>query len=288
MPNRANSTKYILLALLAESFIIYASVLVKIIDLTPIMLGFYRVTLAIPIFLLFAGKAVLKVPPKDIAVMILAGLFFGLDLVFFNTALHRTSVTHVNLIGSLVCFILVPAGVLIFGEKLKLNFILGASIALLGIPLLVGGKHDSNAASFLGDFLAFLSMCGYSIFLILVYKIRQQYDTMVLMFFACIGSSALLLAAGALLEGASAPLHTRDWLLTGLVVLFGQVIGQGAFGYIMGKLDTQASSLVLICSPVLAGLLGFLLLGERLGIIEVLGIGIIIWGVYIAQKPASR
>ena len=56
----------------------------------------------------------------------------------------------------------------------------------------------------------------------------------------------------------------------------------------MGKLDTQASSLVLICSPVLAGLLGFLLLGERLGIIEVLGIGIIIWGVYIAQKPASR
>ena len=96
MPNRANSTKYILLALLAESFIIYASVLVKIIDLSPIMLAFYRVTLAIPIFLLFARKNILKVPPKDIMLMLLAGLFFGLDLIFFNTALHFTCLLYTS------------------------------------------------------------------------------------------------------------------------------------------------------------------------------------------------
>ena len=46
---------YILLALLAESFIIYASVLVKLTDMSPINLGFYRIALALPIFWLMAN-----------------------------------------------------------------------------------------------------------------------------------------------------------------------------------------------------------------------------------------
>lgn len=279
-----NQLKFFLFAILAESFIIYASVLVKIVDIKPIMLGFYRVALAIPIFLFFARKSILKVSCKDCLLMLLAGVFFGLDLVFFNTALHHTSVAHVNLISSLVCFILVPIGMIFFKEKIQRKFILGAGVTFIGIFLLVGGKDTDSVSSLFGDFLAFLSMCCYSIFLALVYRIRKTYDTMLLMVFSCLGSSILLLGTGVILEGFQAPIHTKDWLLVALVVLFGQILGQGFFGYIMGKLDTQTSSLALLLSPIIATFFGYLFLKETINIYETIGILLIVYGVFIAKN----
>lgn len=277
-------SKFLLFALLAESFIIYASVLVKIVELTPIMLGFYRVALAIPFFLIFAQKDVFKTPLKDALLMILAGIFFGLDLVFFNTALHHTSVAHVNLISSLVCFTLVPIGAIFFKEKITLSFIIGSLIAFVGIFLLLGGRESNSPSSLFGDFLAFLSMCCYSIFLALVYRIRKTYNTMILMFFACIGSSILLLPMGGFLEGWQIPENPKEWFYVLLVVLFGQILGQGFFGYIMGKLDTKTSSLILLFSPITAVILGFICLGETISFLECLGICIILAGIFIAKK----
>ncbi len=276
--------KFVLLAILAEAFIIYASVLVKIIEVPPIMLGFYRMIFAIPLFLFFALKDLKKIKLSDALLMILAGIFFGLDLIFFNTALHHTSVTHVNLFASLVCFVLVPIGVIFFRESIKLGFIIGSIMAVFGIYVLVGWKHEDQNFSLYGDFLAFLSMCCYSFFLALIYKMRKQYNTMLLMFFASIGSSILLLVIGLGMEGWVVPLHTKDWILLFLIVLFGQILGQGFFGYIMGKLDTQSSSLILLFSPIIAAILGYICLGETIGLIEWVGIAIILFGVYMAKK----
>ncbi|WP_104696811.1 MULTISPECIES: DMT family transporter [unclassified Helicobacter] len=279
-----NQLKFFFFAILAESFIIYASVLVKIIDIKPIMLGFYRVALAIPVFLFFARKSLLKVSLKDCLLMILAGIFFGLDLVFFNTALHHTSVAHVNLISSLVCFILVPIGIIFFKEEIQISFVLGAGITLIGIFLLLGGKDSNSVSSLFGDFLAFISMCCYSIFLALVYKMRKTYGAMLLMVFSCVGSSILLLGTGTILEGFQAPMHLKDWLLVLLVVMFGQILGQGFFGYIMGKLDTQTSSLTLLLSPIIATILGYLFLKETINVYEMIGILLIIFGAFIAKR----
>lgn len=272
-------------ALLAEVFIIYASVLVKVIDLSPIMVGFYRVAFALPIFALLALRKtnIFKTPLKDVGLMILAGAMFGLDLVFFNLALHRTSVANVNLFASIVCFILVPIGVVFFGEKVKPNFILGACVSFVGILMLVYGKSDVSVATPLGDLFAFISMVSYSIFLALVFSLRKTYSTMHLFFFASLGASLVLFVIGIWLEGFSMPKDTKNWGILLLVVLFGQILGQGFFGFIMGKLPAQLASLLLLFSPIIATIMGFVFLGEKLGIIEFLGILIIISGVYLAQ-----
>lgn len=277
--------RYILLALLAESFIIYASVLVKIIDLSPIIVAFYRVALAVPIFGLIALKErnIFKIPPKDIALMLFAGVLFALDLVFFNLALHKTSVANVNLFASLVCFILAPIGAIFFKEKIKSSFIIGACIAFLGIILLIKGRGGESVATPIGDFLAFISMVCYSFFLALVFGLRKKYNTMCLFFFASLGSSIVLLFLGCLLEGFAVPKDWKNWGLMLLIAFFGQILGQGFFGYIMGKIPTQIASLVLLFSPVIAAVMGFIFLHEKLTILEMVGIFVIVAGVYLAQ-----
>lgn len=277
--------RFTLFALLAESFIIYASVLVKMIELSPIMVAFYRVALALPLFALLACRKnnLFKTPLRDMLWMIVAGILFGLDLVFFNLALHRTSVANVNLFGSLVCFVLVPIGVIFFGEKIKPSFLIGLFASFVGIVLLVWGKSELSVLTISGDLLAFASMLSYSIFLALVFQYRKKYTTMHLFFFASLGSSAILLVLAAMLEGLSMPKDWQNWGILFGIVLFGQILGQGFFGYIMGKIPAQVSSLLLLFSPVIAAIMGFVFLGERLSWIECLGIFVIIFGVYLAQ-----
>lgn len=280
--------RYLISALIAESCIMYASVLIKIINLPPILSGFYRVALALPIFCIIAYMhGGLKVGLKNASLMILAGVFFGLDLVCFNTALHRTSVANVNLLSSLVCFILVPIGVIFFKEKINYKFIIGSIVAVGGLFMLLGGRSDDSVAHISGDALAFLACCSYSIFLAFVYSFRKRYNAVVLMFYAGIGSSILLLLAAGILEDLRLPNDEKTWMQILLIMLFGQILGQGFFGYIMGKISTQASSLILLISPIIAAIMGYLILGEKLGIFEILGIFIILGGTYIAKKSSS-
>lgn len=281
-----SSYKFIILALLAESFIIYASVLVKLTNMSPINLGFYRIALALPIFWVMANtrKNIFKIPLKDIALMKVAGIFFAFDLLFFNLALRHTSVANVNLFASLVCFILMPIGIFFFKESFKKSLIVGVIVSLLGVIMLVGGKGSLSVATPFGDFMAFLSVLCYSCFLGVVYSLRRRYGTFETMFFACISSCAVLLIIALIFEGFQTPKNTKDFCIIALIALCGQVLGQGCFNYILGKVNTQTSSLLLLFAPIIAALMGFFILGEKLGILEICGICIILFGVYLAKR----
>lgn len=278
--------KFIILALLAESFIIYASVLVKLTDMSPINLGFYRIALALPVFWIMANmrRNIFKIPLKDIYLMMIAGIFFAFDLIFFNLALRNTSVANVNLFASLSCFIIIPIGVFFFKESFKKSLILGGIVALFGIIMLVGGKGSLSVATPFGDFMAFLSVLCYSCFLGVVYSLRRKYGTLEIMFFACIGSCIVLLSLALMFEGFESPKDMKDFLIVALIALCGQVLGQGSLNYILGKVNTQTASLLLLFAPIISALMGFFILGEKLGIFEICGICIILFGVYLAKR----
>lgn len=282
------TTTYMLCAIIAECFIIYTSVLVKVVDMSPINVGLYRITLAIPLFFFMAQyhKNIFTLPVKDIGFMLLAGVFFGFDLVFFNLALHHTTVANVNLFASLACFILMPIGMLLFNERWKKSALLGAVVAFFGILVLMGGKSEFSVATPYGDFLAFLSVLCYSCFLTAIYALRKNYDTLEIMFFACVGSTMVLAVMVWLFEGFEIPRNLKEWGILVLIAFCGQIVGQGFFNFILGKLDSQTSSLLLLFSPIIAAIMGFCILGEQLGVFEILGIGIIMFGVYLAKKDA--
>ncbi|TLD89031.1 DMT family transporter [Helicobacter sp. MIT 03-1614] len=281
-----NTPFFIAVALMAECFIIYASVLVKLTDMSPLNLAFYRIILALPIFWFMAHLKhnIFSIPLKDISLMFVAGVFFAFDLLFFNLALRHTSVANVNLFASLACFILIPIGIIFFKEKIKKSFFFGGFVAIIGVFVLMGGKGALSVATPYGDFMAFLSVLCYSCFLGVIYSLRRKYGTFEIMLFACVGSSIVLLALVLIFEGFEVPKDTKDWGIVVLIALCGQVIGQGFFNYIMGKVNTQTSSFLLLFTPVVAAFMGFLFLGEHLGIYEICGIVIIIFGVYIAKR----
>ncbi|RDU64885.1 EamA/RhaT family transporter [Helicobacter didelphidarum] len=289
MRNSKDSTIFfIFIAILAECFIIYASVLVKVIDISPINLGFYRVVLALPCFFLAASlhRNMFTIPLRDILFMILAGVFFACDLLFFNYALHKTSVANVNLMVSMTCFVLIPIGVFVFHEKVKKYFFVGGIIAIIGVVMLIKGRGNESVATAYGDFLGFLSAVCYGLFLVVMYSLRRRYGTLETMTYACLGSSIVLFVLAYYIEGIEIPTNAHTWWQVILFAFCGQVIGQGFFNFILGKVNTQTSSLLLLCLPIIAALMGFFILNEKLGFFEICGILIIILGVYFAKKES--
>jgi len=273
-------------ALFAESCIIYASVLVKISSVSPINLAFYRIFLALFPFLAlaFLRGQMKNIAPKDMGLMCLAGVFFGFDLLFFNIALLNTTVANVNLIASLACFVLVPIGIIFFSEKMRKQFVIGGLIAFIGVVMLMGGRGEFSVATTYGDVMAFLSMLCYSLFLALSFSLRKKYGALCIMSFVCIGSGVTLGVFAGAIEGFMIPQNLREWGIVLLIAFFGQLLGQGFFSHILARLGTQTSSIVLLCSPAIAAIMGFMILGERLGIFEICGIVIIICGVYITKR----
>lgn len=282
---------YMIIAFLAETCLIYASILVKQISLDPILTAFYRVVFSIPFFFILASmQNSLKISLKDFWLMVLAGIFFGVDLVFFNLALHKTSVANVNLIASMVCFVLVPIGIIFFKETLNIRFILGSFIAIIGLIILLKWRGSESVSHYSGDILAFISMSCYAIFLALVYQLRQKYPAVVIMFYSVLGSSVVLFFTTFIIEGQpKIPLNLNTWLDLILIVLFGQILGQGVFSFVIGKISTQASSLILLLTPATAVVMGYFIAHENIGIFEIIGIAIILCGIYVTkQKGASK
>lgn len=215
--------------------------------------------------------------------MVLAGSCFGFDIFFFNIALHNTSVANVNLITSLVCFILVPIGILFFKERVTKGFFIGGTITLFGVVVLLKGQESGGVSHIYGDFLAVISTIFYGLFLSLIFTLRRIYHTMEIMFFASLGSSATLLILALIFEGIVLPKNINEFAMICLLAFCGQILGQGFFSYIIGKINTQISSLILLSSPALGAIMGFVFLGERIALLEIIGIIIVIIGVYFAK-----
>lgn len=76
--------------------------------------------------------------------------------------------------------------------------------------------------------------------------------------------------------------------LAGLVVfvLLCQVIGSGLIAYALAHLPATFSSLTLLLQPVFSALTAWVILGERLGVIELAGGSLVLIGVYLARRTS--
>lgn len=103
------------------------------------------------------------------------------------------------------------------------------------------------------------------------------------MFVSGFGSVITLLITASLVEGLQVPHGVSQlWPLLGLT-LFLQVIGHNLLAHCQGKVTVNLSSVICLSQPAIASIYSFFIFSENLSLIEVLGIIIIITGVYLVK-----
>lgn len=280
---RKNETKYILLVFLAVCFLALGGIFVKISKLPPINTGFYRVLLSIPILLPFVGKDIKNVSKKDLSLIFLAGVFLAGDLILWNVSFFYTSVANANLLANLVPIVIIPFSYFIFKERVSSKLLIGAIITIGGIIVLLSGKASITSENLFGDLLAFLTSFFYAFFLLTVYKVRERVSATIIMFVSAFGSILAIFVTMLFSEGVYFPNGFSEWLpLIGLAI-FSQILGQGLLSFCLGKVNVSLSSVLVLLQPIVAAIYAWLLFGENLTIIEMLGILIATIGIYIVK-----
>jgi len=279
--------KNILLVLLSVSCLALGGIFVKISILGPISTGVYRVLFSLPVFFYLTRYSKEKISLRDKLISMSAGVFLAFDLILWNISFSFTTVANANLLANLVPFTVVPLSYFIYKERISRQFLVGGSVIFLGLIILLSGKLEPDALNFKGDLLALSTSIFYGLFIITIYRLRQSVSTIYIMAYASIGALLTLTPVAIVMEGVQIPLSLQAIApLLGLAIL-SQVIGQGGLSYCLGKIPANLASLLVLTQPLISAVYAFILFKEKISPIELLGIIVVLFGLYVANMKIN-
>ena len=250
-------------------------------EVTPMYFLALRFSLAAFVLALFPGTlAGLKSTWRRTLV---PGLLLALAYLLQTYGLIYTSASRAGFITGL-SVILVPIFFAI-SEKRRPSWLVisGAAISTIGLALMSGGSADPLN---LGDLLVMGCAVGFALQIILVGRRAGEMPSLSLTL-GMLGTAALLFWPGALREilhqGASVFISVNAWM----AVLMTAILATSLAFYLQCKMQrfTTPSHTALIFSaePVFAALFAFLLAGEIIGPMGVLGGGLIVLGIVLVE-----
>ncbi|WP_086347422.1 DMT family transporter [Candidatus Enterococcus clewellii] len=288
MKNRGNQTNDVILALVAVSFLATGGIFVKFSQLPPINTGFYRVLFSLPILGLLVRKELKGIAKRDWLLLLFAGVFLAGDIALWNLSFTYTTVANANLLTNLTPFTVIPLSFFLFKEKIPRLFPIGAGLTILGVFLLIGGKAVPSSASYFGDFLALCASFFYAGFLLICYHLRDHLSSGIIMFISGIGTTISLFFTAGAVEGLRIPVTwSAIWPILGLTICL-QVIGHNLLAYCQGKISVNLSSVICLAQPAIASVYSFIFFAEKITTKEMMGIVIVIFGVYLVKMQYSK
>ena len=216
--------------------------------------------------------------------VVLAGLFFALDLALWNTSLSYTSAANSTLLGNTSTLWVSLGALLIFKESLKRRFWLGMLMAFLGAVIIVGRDVFEHPNLGWGDLLSVGSSLFYAGYLLSTQRVRQRLNTLSFMWLSSVVAMLFLLAY-VLAVGSNLSGFTLDtWLALLALGIISHALGWMAINYALGHMPAPLASVSLLSQPVITAIIAVPLLAEPLSIYQVVGGLFVLLGVYIVNK----
>ena len=277
-------------ALLAGATCIALSpIFVRIADVGPTASAFWRVALAAPLLwpLLLAAPRAQAARPSA-ALLLAAGLAFAGDLAFWHWSIRFTSVANSTLLANLASLFVTLALWLFWRQRPSALFALGLAAALGGVATLVRASLAFSPSALLGDGLGVVTAVFYAGYLLAVKELRDRGVRTLELMAITTTVTALFLLPVALASGeALLPQNAQGWIkLLGLAWI-SHCAGQGLIAYSLAHLPAGFSSVSLLFQPVMAAAFGWLLLGEALVPLQMLGGVVVLAGIYLARRGSS-
>ncbi len=213
-----------------------------------------------------------------------AGVGQGAFNLFFLAAMKETGVA----VGTLVAIGAAPVITGLIARHVTRLWLVATTVAVTGLVLLVWGQQGgSMEATPLGVALALGAATSYATYIVAGNAAEEQgLETQA--FLAAAFSVAAVVTLPWLLVGDLGWVTTAGGaLLLGYLVLVPTVLAYSLFNRgLRGVRSSTASTLALI-EPVVAASLAFLLLGERLGPLGLVGAGLILLGLVLIVRSTT-
>lgn len=211
-------------------------------------------------------------------VVVNRGLFIvGLD---YTTAGHSALIVAT---GPVLVLLLARAHKL---EKITRAKIISMAICFIGVAVLVGGEElHRHAGTWIGDMIALGGTSGFALYTVLAKKVARQYDTISMNTF-CNLAGAIFLFPMSVREGMRlnwAAVGIVGWLGLAYTVLVSSIAAYLVFFWALSHLPASRLAVLTYIETPLAALLAVMVLGENPSSALLIGGGLILLGVYLAE-----
>lgn len=257
--------------------------------INPFALTSFRIELSgllmVPIYFVQPRRS--RLNRKDLWIFAVLG-FWGVAVNrgLFIVGLNYTTAAHSVLIvasGPILVLLLARAYKL---EKITRAKIFGMATCFAGVAILVlGDELHRHAGTWIGDLIALGGTCGFALYTVLAKRVARQYDTISMNTFCNLAGAIFLL-----------PLTVReaarlDWTAVGAVgwlgltytVLVSSIGAYLVFFWALAHLPASRLAVFTYLETPIAALLAVLILGESPTLALLVGGGLILLGVYLAE-----
>jgi drug/metabolite transporter (DMT)-like permease len=246
---------------------------------TPgVLVAFWRlalVSVAWNLLLLTSGR---RVRVRDLRTVWVPGVFFGLNLaVFFSGATHN-SVANAALIGSCAPLLIVPAGALLFRERIDPRALVCAAVAFGGVVLVLRSAPPGGDASLQGNVFGVVAMLLLVAYVSSAKYFRREMDVTTFMAAVC-PIATLAVAPVALTNDGGLSMSRTGWMYVLILSVTGGIVAQGLLIYAQKTIQIGTIGIAQDAQPALAVVWSSLILGEVINARQGIGIAVVVAGL---------
>lgn len=278
----------LIVLLLSACVLGLAPILVRLTETGPAAAGFWRFAFALPLLLALTarpGGGGVGLPSKW---MLVAGLFFVLDLSVWHYSIVMTSVANATVLCNLTPVVVTLFGWIFFRETPKRLFLLALGLALSGAwAMAVGADGGQGTNPLLGDLFALSVSLWYGGYFLAVKAARIRAGAMRIMLWSTAVGCPLLLGVSVVLGEVLIPAGAAGWAACAGLGLM-HVTGQGGVAWALGRLPAAVTAVVVLIQPVVAAGLGWLLFAETMTPLQMLGGAVVLLAVVLAQRTGVQ
>jgi drug/metabolite transporter (DMT)-like permease len=281
----------IFLIIIAVIFWGYSFISTKIVlkVIPPVSIAFFRQIIAgITLFAIVIPTGQFKKMRLKHLLLIAASGFFGIILyfIFENTGLKYTSASNASMIVAAVPIFTLLSEAIFFKLKLNFKMILCIVISLIGVYLVISsnGRLDFSSKKLFGNILMLGAMISWVIYTIMNKSLVKKYSSVMITTYQTIVCIFLFIPfiIPEIKEWKAVSLEP----LINLVFLgvFCSACAYFCYIYAAKRLGASIASAFLNLIPVVSIISGSIVLGERLSIIQYMGMLLIILSLLLLNQ----
>lgn len=262
-------------------------VFVRHAEVGPFASAFWRVALALPALGLWAALEKPRILAADgrkpYGAVLLAGLFFTGDLIFWHLAIANTSIANATFFACLAPVWVAMLSPVTLGESVSRHTLTGLAVCLFGAGLLIFHSAGASDSRLLGDVYGIATSFFFGLYFLAARRARGTFAAGTMTLLSTLVTTLGLLIA-ALLSGEAFFPGTGSGLANLLALgLVSHAGGQGLLAIALGVLSASFSSLVIFIEAVAAALFAWAFAGERPDLVQIAGGILVLIGVYRAR-----
>lgn len=267
----------------------WSAIFVRWTDIPGPASAFYRMLLPALILLptFFFDRKQERTSGRTLGIIAIGGLFFALDLAFYNTSILKTSAANATLLGNNTPIVVGLLTWLLFGRKPNAAFWLGLFLAVAGSVVILWADLKRHAHFGMGDLMALAAAACFAVYLLATEKVRTNTSTLAFLRLAMISSTLALLAINLIMAVPLRVTSGRTWLALLGLGLVSQLAGYLALTYALGHLPATITSISLLTQGPLTAAMAALFLGESISLAQIVGGVLVLAGVGLAHREKN-